>query len=262
MRVILLLWIFLFCIPYAQAEICFWVDEKGVRHFSNAGSPTNQVERTWKEIERAVTDEVSEPNKKPLETEGVKEATVATTVAPAPEKEAAPKVIYVPVKQETEYEKNVRRYKEWKKRKAEEIAAEKQRKHEEKIAALELRRAKMEAEAAKSKAKAARYKRDKMLRRASGVKIGDGSFQNKRVTHEEQKWEYERRQKEYEKKRKEVEEYNAWVREQNARNAQLREEYEKQLSRKTYRSRKPYLGDDDPNKPYYRRHPAERGWGR
>jgi len=61
MRVILLLLLFLFCSPNAQAEMCSWVDAKGVRHFSNAGSPTNQVERTWKEIERAVTDEVSEP---------------------------------------------------------------------------------------------------------------------------------------------------------------------------------------------------------
>jgi len=179
------------------------------------------VERTWKEIEHAVTDEVSEPDKKPLETGGVKEATVATTVAPAPEKEAAPKVIYVPVKQETEYEKNVRRYKEWKKSKAEEKEVEKQRKYEEKIAELELRRAKNKTKDAKSKAKTKGlvYKGRVSRTRQTGVvtKTGDGSSKNKRVTHEEWQRNYEKSKQDYERRKREIESYNAKVRAHNAK---------------------------------------------
>ena len=73
--------------------------------------------------------------------------------------------------------------------------------------------------------------------------------------------EYEAAKRDYEKKCREVEAYNAEVAAHNAEveahNAQLQKEREQQ-SRSGIEFRKPYLGESDPNRPFYERHPAER----
>ncbi|MFH1935438.1 MAG: DUF4124 domain-containing protein [Pseudomonadota bacterium] len=72
--------------------------------------------------------------------------------------------------------------------------------------------------------------------------------------YESAKRDYEKRLKEYEKKKREVEEYNAWVDEQNA------QKYKGSRPEDSggYSMRKPYLGDEDPHRPFYQRHPAAR----
>lgn len=80
---------------------------------------------------------------------------------------------------------------------------------------------------------------------------------------EQIKKENEAKRQEYEKKQKEVEQYNAQVEEYN--NAQQNKDVKSQSffgkpkqDRVKYEGRHPYLGKDDPNKPYYQRHPAAR----
>ena len=73
----------------------------------------------------------------------------------------------------------------------------------------------------------------------------------------------ERKLKEYNRKVEEVRKQNAEVREHNRavteQNARIRK---KNSNQNRSSSRKPYLGDNDPNRPYHERHPAERGWSR
>ncbi|MCK4487152.1 MAG: DUF4124 domain-containing protein [Desulfobacterales bacterium] len=76
--------------------------------------------------------------------------------------------------------------------------------------------------------------------------------------------EYEKQKRAYEKKQKEIEQYNAQVREHNTQLQKGRGNKGPFPTRhKQYQGsmRKPYLGDDDPHRPYYRRHPAARGRG-
>ena len=79
--------------------------------------------------------------------------------------------------------------------------------------------------------------------------------------------EYEKAKKGYENKRREVDAHNAKVKKHNERvrahNARVREKNarirsERKSSRSRIEFRKPYLGNDDPNRPYYQRHPASR----
>jgi len=84
-----------------------------------------------------------------------------------------------------------------------------------------------------------------------------------RKRNEQIQRENEARRQEYEKERKKVERHNAQVKEYNA---QLNNDVESQgpfmkrePKRVKYRGRKPYLGKDDPNRPFYQRHPLARG---
>jgi hypothetical protein len=89
--------------------------------------------------------------------------------------------------------------------------------------------------------------------------------ENLKKDYDRKQKEYRSKVKEYEKKRREVEAYNAQVEEHNA---QLRKDsqvspfptHRPQQSRGGYSNRKPYLGKDDPNRPYLERHPASRRW--
>lgn len=78
--------------------------------------------------------------------------------------------------------------------------------------------------------------------------------------YEKQKRAHEKEVKEYRKRQKEIEEYNAQV----EHNAQLQKGRRNKgpfpMTREQSRGsmQKPYLGDDDPHRPYYRRHPAAR----
>ena len=80
--------------------------------------------------------------------------------------------------------------------------------------------------------------------------------------YESAKRDYEKRLKEYEKNKREVEEYNTWVSEQNAQkykgNIPSIFNRGRQKESGGYSMRKPYLGDEDPNRPFYQRHPAAR----
>lgn len=62
----------------------------------------------------------------------------------------------------------------------------------------------------------------------------------------------------YEREKRKVDRYNAMVDEYNAG---ISESKKKAQPRGGYSMRKPYLGDQDPNRSYHERHPAQRGWG-
>jgi len=85
---------------------------------------------------------------------------------------------------------------------------------------------------------------------------------NIRKRNEQIQREYEARRQAYEIERKKVEKHNAQVKEYNS---QLNNDVESQgyfmktePKRVKYKGRKPYLGKDDPNKPFYQRHPLSR----
>ncbi|MCK4787678.1 MAG: hypothetical protein KAV87_28245, partial [Desulfobacteraceae bacterium] len=76
------------------------------------------------------------------------------------------------------------------------------------------------------------------------------------------KRDYEKRLKEYKKNKREVEKYNTWVSEQNAQKYEGRipSTFNRGRQKESggYSMRKPYLGDEDPLRPFYQRHPAAR----
>ena len=80
--------------------------------------------------------------------------------------------------------------------------------------------------------------------------------------YESAKRDYEKSLKEYKKNKREVEEYNTWVSEQNARKykGSIPSIFNRGRQKKSgrYSMRKPYLGDEDPLRPFYQRHPAAR----
>lgn len=80
--------------------------------------------------------------------------------------------------------------------------------------------------------------------------------------YESAKRDYEKRLKEYKKNKREVEEYNTWVSEQNAQKykGSMPSIFNRGRQKKSggYSMRKPYLGDEDPLRPFLQRHPAAR----
>jgi len=80
--------------------------------------------------------------------------------------------------------------------------------------------------------------------------------------YESAKRDYEKRLKEYEKNKREVEEYNAWVDGQNAQKhkGSIPNIFNRGRQKESGGDsmRKPYLGDEDPHRPYLQRHPAAR----